>query len=171
MKRIFLVLVLVASLAFAATCVDEDDGVNYLVKALCRDPYKERTDYCLSETKVAEFYCSNNYTGYCWATSYNCMSVEGSAGECLDGACVMIEESVEAAQSSPTPEPVKTPGYDIGALPEKEGVYSNEEAPKPIEHFPFWLVLSGIAILLLIAYRSSQERIAQKPRKKGSGRK
>ncbi|PIZ91908.1 hypothetical protein COX85_01435, partial [Candidatus Micrarchaeota archaeon CG_4_10_14_0_2_um_filter_55_9] len=101
MKRIFLVLVLVASLAFAATCVDEDDGVNYLVKALCRDPYKERTDYCLSETKVAEFYCSNNYTGYCWATSYNCMSVEGSAGECLDGACVMIEESVEAAQSTP----------------------------------------------------------------------
>ncbi len=165
MKRLLIALTLFLPLVFAASCFDGDGGVDYFVKSSCEDPRKEKTDYCLDGERIAEYYCSGTDTGYCWATSYNCKSVEGSAGECVDGACVRLPEE---AEPSPSPEPSKKEGsYDIGVLPTpapKE--YSNDEAPKAAEDFPFWLLLSGAAILLLIAYRSSQERMVVKKKKK-----
>ena len=165
MKRLVIALTLFLPLVFAASCFDGDGGVDYFVKASCEDPRKEETDYCLDEERIAEYYCSGTDTGYCWATSYNCKGVEGSTGECVDGACVMVPEE---AAPTPSPEPTKKQGsYDIGTLPEqKPEEYSNEEAPKAAEHFPFWLLLSGTAIGLLIAYRASQERMVTRKKKR-----
>lgn len=170
MKRLLIAFVLFAPLVFAATCIDEDNGRNYTVKSLCTDPYKEKTDYCSDEEHVAEYYCSNYDKGYCWATKYACKRVEGSTGKCVDGACEMKEviKVKEVAEPTPTIIPElfeeKVTPITIPKIEEKE--YSNEGAPKPVEDSLLWVGLSGIAIVLLIIYRLSQENLGKRVKKK-----
>ncbi|VVB67981.1 Uncharacterised protein [Candidatus Norongarragalina meridionalis] len=100
--RMLLGLLFVSSLVFAASCIDTDGGLNYVVKGTCTDAWKNRTDTCANDWSVGEWACTETDMGYCYTLIMNCHNLDGNA-YCYDGACVL------PGRVTPTPKPSATP--------------------------------------------------------------
>lgn len=103
----FLALMVVAGgFAFAAACTDTDGGKNAALKGTVTTSGKTYTDYCLSSTKVKEYYCNKNSAS---SVSQNCPS--GTA--CTAGECKATPTPSPSASPSPnatvSPSPSSTP--------------------------------------------------------------
>jgi len=96
-----LLLAAVSSLVFAASCFDTDGGLNYAVKGVCTDAWKNRTDSCANGWSVGEWACTDKDMGYCDTLIMNCRNLDANA-YCYGGACVM------PGKATPTPTPVAT---------------------------------------------------------------
>lgn len=93
----------------AAGCSDTDanaanpGGVNYAVRGTFNAPAEsawtaaQRTDYCVSETKLAEYSCDPAPAGY----DYNGVEVDCPGG-CVDGTCPSLSSPVVAQLDSGT---------------------------------------------------------------------
>ena len=131
--RMLLALLLVSSLVFAASCFDTDGGLNYVVRGVCTDAWKNRTDSCANDWSVSEWACTNKDMGNCYTLIMNCRNLDANA-YCHDGACVLPGRAapVPAAVPSATPKPVRATAQPPFVAP------VSTPTLKPVEPAPPW---------------------------------
>lgn len=75
----------------ATNCSDTDGGINYFVQGICyENSVIKGTDVCYGNTTCLEYSCSSQ--NKCIKTNMSCANVNGSNGQCVEGACQRMPE-------------------------------------------------------------------------------
>lgn len=67
-------------------CTDSDGGKNYSTKGTITTSFASVSDFCFSEKKLGEFYCSNRRANAIGLKSATCKN------QCINGACNVVSE-------------------------------------------------------------------------------
>lgn len=81
----------------------DSDGYNILLQGQCTDGRKNFKDYCLSNSTLIEFTCSNKTRGGCMQNTVNCAAY-GMA--CQNGACTQVTPPPTISNVQDYPDPI-----------------------------------------------------------------